>query len=325
LLSDHTQSDPTQTFNDIEQTEVSYSASAQEFLVGFKASSEPQECQEIFGVLVDATGQPKDSSASTLSSAIPGNDDGTPGCDVTADNGLGLDYSTSAHTWFVGWYDEQNDLTVGRTVTVSGNDPVGASATTTFGDNNSEGAPSIVYDPVRHRFLALWWTTTGAGTVTMANYATDAGVADPAAAFALTTGTPALQRPWAAYDPAADNFVVMAHSKGVTPQVWQQVLSPTNSSPITFAAIAPGQRPSVAVSAAGCVLSVWQDPSITPSDSVIDGTATCPADPAAPTLPETGVSPAPGLSLAAALVVLGLGALSIAAAAARRRRRTRVA
>jgi hypothetical protein len=323
VLASYTQGDPTQTFSDIEQTEVSYSASAQEFLVGFKASSDPQGCQEVFGVLVDATGQPKDSSASTLSSAIPGNDDGTPGCDVTADNGLGLDYSTSAHAWFVGWYDEQNDLTVGRTVTVSGNDPVGASATTTFGDNNSGGAPSIVYDPVRDRFLALWWTTTGTMTVTMANYATDAGVADPATAFALTTGVPALKRATAAYDPATDTFVVMVHNNNLPTQVWQQELSPTSSSPIAFAAVAPGQRPSITASAAGCVLSVWQTTSASPTGTDVNGTAACPVAPASVTLPETGVSPAPGLSLAAAFVVLGIGALSIASAA-RRRRRPRV-
>jgi hypothetical protein len=320
VLASYTQDDPTQTFNDIEQTEVSYSASAQEFLVGFKAKSEPQNCQEIFGVLVDATGQPKDVSASTLSSAKPGNDDGTTGCDITADNGLGLAYSSSANVWFVGWYDEQNDLTVGRTVTASGNDPVGASATTTFGDNNSGGAPSVVYDPVRDRFLALWWTTTGGVTVTMANYASDAGVANPATAFALTTGTPVLQRPRAAYDPATDTFVVTGHNNSAPNQVWQQVLSPTSSAPIAFAAVAPGQRPSIATSAAGCVFSVWQTSTVgTPTGTSVNGTATCPLDPAA-TLPETGVNPAPGLSLSAAFVVLGLGALSIAAAARRRRR-----
>jgi hypothetical protein len=325
LLSDHTQGDATQIFADIEQVEVSYSTSAHEFLAAFKARSTPSNCEEIFGVLVSPNGQPKNVSATTLSSAKPGNDDGTPGCDVDADNGLGLDYSTAAHVWFLGWYDKFNDLSVGRTVKVSGINPVSASTVTSLGANNAGGAPSITYDPVRHRFLALWWTDSGS-IVAEANYASDAGVAIAGDAFAISTGSPTLQRPRAAYDPKTGNFVVMAHGGANPTHVYEQVLSPTSSSAGTFAAVDLGQRPSVAVTNTGCVLSVWQVPGASASGTSISATATtCPAasvttPTSTPGLALTGVSATPALGLGGLLLILGLGALSIAAIARRRSR-----
>jgi hypothetical protein len=329
VLADHTANNVAATFNDIEQVEISYSPVSHDYLVGFKARSNPSGCQEIFGVLVDASGTALSNSASVLSSDIPGPDDGV-NCDPTTDNGLGIGYAASSNRWFVGWYDDTDKVVSGRTVGVGSSVPSLLSAVTEFGTTDSGGAPSIGYDPTTHNFVAAW-STNGQLEV---NYVSDVGVvASPTGSFISDPAS--YTRPRLAYDPSIGAFRVVAHNKDIH-TVWQFTVPSGSTSIVTPTLLndavpaVGGTRASVTVVGL-CTVVVWSS-----DDSSIAGRSSCepapvvpvasaaPVAPAAsessPELASTGVNAVPSLLWGGGLLFAGLIAVGIVLVQSRKRR-----
>jgi LPXTG-motif cell wall-anchored protein len=315
LISDHAIENVAATFTDIEQVEAAYSTTSNFYLVGFKARSEPQDCQEIFGILVTAAGSTFTTGASVLSSDAPGEDVPTAGCDVVANNGLGLDWAPTTNEWFVTWYSGNDDREVGRFIGVGFLVPAHASAVLDLGENASGGAGSVIYDPGNDQFLVAWYNQAVGGDELRGVYVlTDETVG---ASFGISDTSRDVRRPRLAYDAATATFLVVAHSPGSQGlsevRLWELLAGSTTTvtTPQLVSLAAYSTRPVAAV-ANGCSIVIWQDlvPGAGEGDPDLNsvlGRSTC----GTALLPATGSDSIALLGVAGGILALGAAAFAL--------------
>lgn len=308
LLAAYAENDPTLDFDDIEQVELAWGGSANGYLVGFKANT-PAGCQEIYGVLADAAGEPQQAWATVLSSEAPGQDEAGEGCEAGANDGLGLDYGINS--WLVAWKNTNTGQATARLIGVSGDEPERLTTPVALGPINI-GAPTVLWDAASSRFLSTWG---GAGQI-RANFVSEVGTADAADYFVVDDDTRDFRRARVAYDSSTSSFVYVAHdSTDSTVWSWELAVTAT-SGPGTGTTLSAPEVPSVrpAIAAGnGCVIVVWDASVIVEEDdiSVIQARSNCANPVPAPGLANTGLDVTAPLVAGGILLAAGLAAFGI--------------
>ncbi len=304
------------SFDDIEQTEAAWSTTSDVYLVGFKAESVTSGCQELFGVLVDATGVSlsADAAAPISSASSEG------ACDLEADNGLGLAWAPSTNQWLVDWYDEFEDLTMGRFIEAGATLPEPASDAFELGPNEGGGAGSVAYDSINNQFLVAWYHDSDSGPELRGAYVLANQTVG--GSFPISDTERDVRRPRVALDTSTGMFYVVAHANAeVGSQVWLWELPAGSTTLVANPQLIGDQpddseRPAIA-SANGCTIVVWQH-SVSDGEEgefeTVQGRSTC--IPAA--LAATG-------SDSSVLIGAGLLALLLGTAALIAARRQRIA